>query len=71
MTKLGLYLAKRSINKSDLARKIGTTKQRIDKLTNNPNSKLLAREAYLIAMALQLDPTEFIKDVCEDLKLIE
>lgn len=71
MTKLGLYLTKRSINKSDLARKIGVTKQRIDKLSNNQKSKLLAREAYLIAMALQLNPTEFIKEVCDDLKLID
>lgn len=69
MTKLGLYLAKRSINKSDLARKIGVTKQRIDKLANNEKSKLLASEAYLIALALQVEPSDFIKEMCNDYKL--
>ena len=69
MTKLGLYLTKRSVNKSDLARKIGVTKQRIDKLSNSETSKLLLSEAYLIALALQVDVTDFIKEMCGDLKL--
>lgn len=71
MTKLGLYLTKRSVNKSDLARKIGVTKQRIDKLSNNDKSKLLLSEAYLIALALQVDVTDFVKEMCGDLKLID
>ncbi len=69
MTKLGLYLTKRSVNKSDLARKIGVTKQRIDKLSNNDKSKLLLSEAYLIALALQVDVTDFVKEMCDDLEL--
>ena len=71
MTKLGLYLTQRSVNKSDLARKIGATKQRIDKLSNNDKSKLLLSEAYLIALALQVDFNDFIEEMCGDLKLVD
>ena len=61
MKKPGLYLAKRSINKSNLARKISVTKQEIDPLVNNERSKLLVSEAYLTALALKVNPEEFIK----------
>lgn len=71
MTKLGLYLTKRSVNKSDLARKIGVTKQRVDKLSNNDKSKLLLNEAYLIALALKVDVKEFINEMCGELELKE
>ncbi|MGV3612331.1 MAG: helix-turn-helix domain-containing protein [Fluviicola sp.] len=71
MTKLGSYLTKRSVNKSDLARKIGATKQRIDKLSNDDRSKLLLSEAYLIALALKVDVADFVEEMCGDLKLID
>ena len=69
MTRLGLYLTKRSVNKSDLARKIGVTKQRIDILCNNEKSKLLMTEAYRIALALQVDLADFVEEICGDQQL--
>ena len=43
MTKLGVYLAKRAVNKSEIARKTGLSKVRINELTLNENTKIKAR----------------------------
>jgi DNA-binding Xre family transcriptional regulator len=42
MTKLGLYLAQKSVNKSEVARKAGLSKARMNELTLNERSHLRA-----------------------------
>jgi DNA-binding Xre family transcriptional regulator len=69
MTKLGKYLAKRSVNKSEVSRRTGIGKVRISELTLNPSTKLRADELYLIALAINVDPNEVLKEVCGHLKL--
>jgi len=69
MTPLGKYLLKRSINKSEVARKTGLSKVRMSELTLNTATKLRADELYLIALAINVDPCEILKEVCGHLKL--
>lgn len=70
MTELGLFLAKKSVNRSDVARKTGISKTRLSELANNTRTKLRADELYLIALAIDVDPCEVLNEVCKDLKLI-
>ncbi|MEC3905965.1 helix-turn-helix transcriptional regulator [Tamlana sp. 2201CG12-4] len=69
MTELGIYLTKRSINRSDVARKTGINKTRMSDLSNNPRTKLRVRELYLIALAIEADPSELFIEICKDYKL--
>ena len=70
MTRLGVFLAKRSINKSDVSRKTGISKARLSQLTLNAAAHLRVDELYMIALAIKVDPAEMLMDVCQDLKLI-
>ncbi|WP_345004627.1 helix-turn-helix transcriptional regulator [Snuella lapsa] len=69
MTNLGLYLAKKSINKAEVARRTGISKSRLSQLSGNDSTKLRADELYLIALAIDEDPGDLLKEVCKDLKL--
>ncbi|MEM6722003.1 MAG: helix-turn-helix transcriptional regulator [Bacteroidota bacterium] len=69
MTKLGLFLSKKSVNRSDVARKTGISKTRLSELANNQKTKLRADELYLIALAIDVDPCDIFKEICKELKL--
>jgi hypothetical protein len=69
MTGLGLYLARKSASKAEISRKTGISKSRISELTLNPSAQLRARELYLIAMSIDIDPCELLQAVCGHLKL--
>ncbi len=69
MTRLGKYLAKRSVNKSEVSRRTGIGKVRISELTLNSSTKLRADELYLIALAINVEPCEVLREVCGHLKL--
>lgn len=69
MTELGLLLSKKSINRSEVARRTGISKTRLSELTNNSKTKLRADELYLIALAINADPCEVMQEVCGHLKL--
>lgn len=71
MTDLGLYLSKKSVNRSDVARKTGISKTRLSELSNNASTKLRADELYLIALAIDVNPCEVLNEVCKDLKIVE
>ncbi|WP_425639456.1 helix-turn-helix domain-containing protein [Algoriphagus yeomjeoni] len=68
MTRLGEIFSRKSINKSDVARKTGLTPQRIGVLTLDEKAKLSAAELYLIAKAIDEDPCKLLDYVCQDLK---
>lgn len=70
MTKLGLYLAKKSASKAEVSRKTGISKSRLSELTLNEKTKLRVDELYLIALAMDIDPCELMNFLCEDLKLV-
>jgi len=69
LTALGLYLAKRSINKAEVSRKTGLSTYRLSQLSNNPKSHLRVDELYLIALAIGANPGEMFEFLCEDLSL--
>lgn len=69
MTELGLFLAKKSVNRSDVARKTGISKTRLSELSNNKKTKLRADELYLIALAIDADPCEILSEICKHLVL--
>ncbi|WP_108807553.1 helix-turn-helix domain-containing protein [Aquimarina spinulae] len=71
MTDLGLYLSRKSVNRSDVSRKTGISKTRLSELANNNKTKLRADELYLIALAIDVNPCEVFNEVCKDLKLKE
>ena len=71
MTRLGEYLNRKSVNKSEIARKTGLSGPRLSELTTNPKAQLRADELYLIAKAIDADPCELLKEVCVDLRLNE
>jgi DNA-binding Xre family transcriptional regulator len=68
MTKLGEYLASKSVNKSEVSRKTGISKARLSELTINPTARLRATELYLIALSVGADPGAVLEYVCGDLK---
>lgn len=69
MTELGLYLAKRSINKSDVSRKTGISKVRLSELTLNESTHLRSKELYLIALAIHVDPAEMFVELYKEVSL--
>ena len=71
MTALGEILAKRSVNKSMVARRTGLSKARMNELTLNPSAKLRADELYLIAKAIDVDPCELLNRLYSHLILVE
>ncbi|SHN23326.1 putative transcriptional regulator [Cyclobacterium lianum] len=71
MTDLGLYLAKRTVNKAEVSRRTGISKSRLTQLTSNDSAKLRADELYLIALAINVDPGEMFKELFGGLGLRE
>ena len=69
MTELGLFLAKKSINKAEVSRRTGISASRLSELTINKSAHLRAKELYLIAMAIDVDPCELLKVVCKNVTL--
>ena len=69
MTELGLFLSRKSVNRSDVSRKTGISKTRLSELANNKSTKLRADELYLIALAIDVNPCEVLNVVCENLEL--
>lgn len=69
MTELGLYLSRKSVNRSDVSRKAGISKTRLSELANNNRTKFRVDELYLIALAIDVDPCEVLNIVCKELKL--
>jgi len=68
MTKLGEYLASKSVNKSEVSRKTGISKARLSELTTKPTARLQAGELYLVALAIGADPGVLLEYVCGNFK---
>jgi len=69
LTRLGLYFAKKSINKAEVARKTGLSEARLSVLSSKESAKPRADEIYLIALALEIDSSEIMRFMFEGLKL--
>ncbi len=71
MTELGLYFVKKSISKAAVSNRTGISRSRLSELTLNPSTHLRAKELYLIALAIDVDPCEVLKEIYRDIKLLE
>jgi len=69
LTKLGLYLAKKFVNRAELSRNTGLSESRLSELSINPTSKIRGDEIYLIALALRVDGNEILDFLYGHLKL--
>ena len=69
MTRLGELLDKKSVNKAEVSRRTSISPSRLSELTLNPRAKLRADELFLIALAIDLDPSEVLVEVCGHLSL--
>lgn len=69
MTKLGEYLAKKSVNRAAISRKTKIHTTRLNELSNKKSAKLRADELYLIALSIEVSPAELLEYVCGHLKL--
>jgi DNA-binding Xre family transcriptional regulator len=69
MTRLGEFLIKKSVNKSEVSRRTGISRARISELTLNEKTNLRVDELYLIALAIDVKPCELLESVCKNLKL--
>ena len=69
MTSLGEYLRSRSINKADVSRKTGISSARLSVLSNDKNTKLRAKEVYLIARAIGVAPGDILESIYGHLKI--
>jgi DNA-binding Xre family transcriptional regulator len=69
MTELGLFLAKKSVNKSEIARRTGISKSRLSELSINDTARLRADELYLIALAIDADPGDMLNNLFKNTKL--
>lgn len=69
MTKLGLYLAAKSVNKSEISRKTGLSKARINSLSMSAQSHLRAEELVLIALAIDVEPADMLKELYRHIKI--
>lgn len=71
MTPLGLFLTKKSVNRAMVSRRSGISQARLSQLSSNESTKLRADELYLIALAIDIDPCELLKEVFKELKLLK
>lgn len=71
LTPFGRYLADRSVNKSDVCRKVGISLTRLNRLCYDEKSFLRAYELQLIAKAVNVDPCKMQNDLFGHLRLKE
>ncbi|MDL5514418.1 helix-turn-helix transcriptional regulator [Arenibacter sp. M-2] len=69
MTSLGLFLTKKSVNRAMVSRRTGISQARLSQLSSNESTKLRVDELYLIALAIDVEPSELLNEVCKGLKL--
>ena len=69
LTTLGRYLIQKSANKAEIYRKTNIKESRLSLLSNDPSTKLLAEELYLIALALDVEPGDIVKTIFQGLRV--
>lgn len=69
MTSLGLYLTKKYVNRAMVSRRTGINQARLSQLSSNESTRLRADELYLIALAIDVEPSELLNEVFKGLKL--
>ncbi|OOG17964.1 hypothetical protein BWD42_11745 [Sphingobacterium sp. CZ-UAM] len=71
LTPFGEYLAKRSVNKSEVCRKVGISITRLNRLCYNSNNFLRCYELQLISLAINEDACKMQQELYGKLQLQE
>ena len=69
MTEIGKFLSKKSVNKAEVSRRTGISTSRLSELSLKDSARLTVEELYLIALAIDTEPSEILLEVCKNLKL--
>ncbi|WP_367391799.1 helix-turn-helix domain-containing protein [Lewinella sp. LCG006] len=69
MTEIVKLLDRKSVNKAQISRRTGISTSRISELSLKKSTRLTAEELLLIALAIDNDPGEMLKEIFKDLKL--
>ncbi|WP_437371249.1 helix-turn-helix domain-containing protein [Maribacter litoralis] len=69
MTELGKFLSKKSVNKAEISRRTDITTSRLSDLCLKKYARLTAEELYLIALAIDINPSEVFEEIFKDVKL--
>jgi DNA-binding Xre family transcriptional regulator len=69
MTEIGKLLDKKSVNKAEISRKTGISTSRLSELSLKSSTRLTAEELYLIALAIDAEPSTILEEVCKNVKL--
>lgn len=62
-TKFGEYLERRMINKAELGRKAGLSRQRVSELSTRTDVRMRLEEGYAIAKALGITVDELCREL--------
>jgi len=69
MTEIGKLLDKKSVNKAEISRKTGISTSRLSELSLKSSTRLTAEELYLIALAIDAEPSTVLREVCKKITL--
>lgn len=69
MTELGRFLNKKSVNKAEISRRTDITTSRLSDLCLKEYARLTAEELHLIALAIDINPSEVYKEIFKNIKL--
>lgn len=67
MTELGKFLDKKSVNKAEISRRTGISTSRLSELCLKNSTRLSVDELYLIALAIDTNPSLVLEEVCKKL----
>ena len=70
MTELGLFLAKKTVNKAEVSRRTGISTSRLSELSLKESAHLRVKELYLIALAIDVPPSDLLEAVCKNMTLV-
>jgi len=71
MTEIGKILNKKSVNKAEVSRRTGISRSRLSELSLKNTTRLTVDELYLIALAIDTEPSIVLKEVRWNIKLEE
>ena len=69
MTGLGKFLSKKSVNKAEISRRTDITTSRLSDLSLKKYARLTAEELYLIALAIDVNPSEVFEEIFKNVEL--
>ena len=69
MTELGKFLNKKSVNKAEISRRTKISTSRLSDLCLKDSTRLTVAELYLIALAIDIEPTTVFIEICKHLKI--